>query len=92
MINYQLLVSANVVFTSDRLVLVTFNKDAVMGGKTDEQSILRAAREWASRTGRDEAMAVSSASETMAALKQKLPQFAFEAVLEDLLRQYNDGS
>ncbi|WP_092166507.1 hypothetical protein [Pseudomonas sp. NFACC37-1] len=42
--------------------------------KIDEQTILDAAREWASRTGRDEATAVSSASETMAALKAKLPQ------------------
>lgn len=56
----------------------------------DEQSILRAAREWASRTGRDEAMAVSSASETMAALKAKLPLGEVEVLLESLLRQYED--
>ncbi|WLG25000.1 hypothetical protein PSH91_09650 [Pseudomonas sp. FP1154] len=62
-----------------------------MDEKIDEQSILRAAREWAFRTGRDEATAVSNASETMAALKTKLPLGEFEAVLENLLRQYNKG-
>ncbi|PBJ21145.1 hypothetical protein BSG18_32090 [Pseudomonas ogarae] len=62
-----------------------------MDEKIDEQSILRAAREWAYRTGRDEATAVSNASETMAALKAKLPLGEFEAVLENFLRQYNKG-
>jgi hypothetical protein len=35
-------------------------------------------------------MAVSSASETMAALKAKLPLGEFEVLLESLLRQYED--
>ena len=61
-----------------------------MREKFDEQTILDAAREWASRTGRDEATAVSSASETVAALKAKSPQHEFEAVLENLLHQYED--
>jgi predicted RNA binding protein with dsRBD fold (UPF0201 family) len=61
-----------------------------MREQIDEQTILDAAREWASRTGRDEATAISSASETMAALKAKLPQHEFEAVLENLFHQYED--
>ncbi|OPG73049.1 hypothetical protein B1219_08155 [Pseudomonas ogarae] len=61
-----------------------------MGEKIDEQTILDAAREWASRMGRDEATVVSSASETMAALKARLPQHEFEAALKNLLHQYED--
>ncbi|ROO33397.1 hypothetical protein BIV09_23720 [Pseudomonas sp. 7SR1] len=73
--------------------LVTLDEDAAMDGKLDEQSILRAAREWAIRTGRDEAIAVSSASETMAALKTKLSPDEFKVLLSNLLHQYEiDGS
>jgi hypothetical protein len=58
--------------------------------KIDEQTILSAARGWASRTERNEAIAVSNASETMAALKTRLPPEEFEVLLADLLHQYED--
>jgi len=62
-----------------------------MNSQIDEQSVMRAAKEWACRTGKDEALAVGNASSTMAALKGKLSQDQYQEALENLFRQYNEA-
>lgn len=58
--------------------------------RIDEQSVVEAARKWAERSGKNEAMAVGSAQETMIDLQTSLARREYEAALEKLYREYND--
>jgi uncharacterized protein (DUF2267 family) len=61
-----------------------------MTDRIDEQSIVRAAREWAARSNKDAETVVGGAQEVMAALKDKLTSVQYEKALSDLFRQYNN--
>ncbi|MBA1379518.1 hypothetical protein [Pseudomonas brassicacearum] len=60
-----------------------------MTDRINEQSVERAAREWATRSSNNEQMVVTSAYETMAALKGSLAPAQYETALRDLYNQYN---
>ncbi|WP_426160281.1 hypothetical protein [Pseudomonas sp. TSRC2-2] len=61
-----------------------------MTDRIDEQSIVRAAREWAARSNKDAETVVGGAQEVMAVLKDKLTPVQYETALIDLYRQYNN--
>jgi hypothetical protein len=61
-----------------------------MADHIDEQSVVRAAREWAARYGKGVEMVVVSAYETMAALKTELAPDKYDTALRDLYHRYND--
>lgn len=60
-----------------------------MTDRIDEQSIVRAAREWAARSNKNAETVVGGAHEVMAVLREKLTPIQYENALSDLFRQYN---
>lgn len=57
--------------------------------RINEKAIIDAAREWAKRSGKNEAMAVGSAQETMISLQASLPHQEYETALEKLYQEYS---
>ena len=57
--------------------------------RINEKTVVDAAREWAKRSGKNEAMAVGSAQETMITLQASLPHKEYETALEKLYQEYS---
>jgi hypothetical protein len=71
------------------LELLESKEESAMAMRINEKSIVDAAREWAKRSGKNEAMAVGSAQETMITLQVSLPHKEYEAALEKLYYEYS---
>lgn len=57
----------------------------------DEQSVVRAAKEWAIRSNKSQEEVVVSTYETMSALKAKLTHDQYNNALRNLYYQYNNA-
>jgi hypothetical protein len=55
-----------------------------------EGLVVQAAREWAARKNKSDAIAIANASETMAALKIKLSAEEYDEALAKLYREYEE--
>jgi uncharacterized protein (DUF2342 family) len=71
------------------LVLSESKEESAMNMRIDEQTIVDAAREWAKRSGKNEAVAVGTAQETMITLQASLPHKEYETALEKLYQEYS---
>jgi hypothetical protein len=53
--------------------------------------VVQAAREWAARSNKNDAIAATNAQETIAALKAKLTGEEYDRALESLYREYDES-
>jgi hypothetical protein len=62
-----------------------------MVDRINEELVVQAAREWAARSNKNDAIAAANAQETIAALKTKLTGEEYDRALERLYREYDES-
>jgi hypothetical protein len=60
-------------------------------GRINEELVVQAAREWAARLNKNDAIAAANARETIDALKAKLTGEEYDRALERLYRDYDES-
>jgi len=61
-----------------------------MVDRINEELVVQAAREWAARSNKNDAIAAANAQETIDALKAKLTGEEYDQALGRLYREYNE--
>jgi hypothetical protein len=61
-----------------------------MVDRINEELVVQAAREWAARSNKNDAIAAANAQETIDALKAKLTGEEYDRALGRLYREYNE--
>ncbi|MGH8346997.1 MAG: hypothetical protein ACRES5_10590 [Pseudomonas sp.] len=59
--------------------------------RINEGLVIQAAREWAARTNKNDAITVANAQDAIIALKAKLTGEEYDRALERLYRKYNES-
>ena len=59
--------------------------------RINEELVVQAAREWAARSNKNDAIAATNAQETIAALRAKLTGEEYDRVIESLYREYDES-
>ena len=62
-----------------------------MVDRINEELVVQAAREWAARSNKNDAIAAANAQETIDALKAKLTGEEYARALERLYREYDES-
>lgn len=62
-----------------------------MVDRINEELVVQAAREWAARSNKNDAIAAANAQETIDALKAKLTGEEYDRALERLYREYDES-
>jgi hypothetical protein len=62
-----------------------------MVDRINEELVVQAAREWAARSNKNDAIAAANAQETIDALKAKLMGEEYDRALERLYREYDES-
>jgi hypothetical protein len=59
--------------------------------RINEELVVQAAREWAARSNKNDAIAAANAQDTINALKAKLTGEEYDRALERLYREYDES-